>query len=67
MNFSIVRLSNPDVPNDSKVKLAVTVARIRASRNSDLVTWPLLEAKHAAIVPANESPQPVGSTTFSVG
>ena len=63
----MVKLSNPLVPKDSNVKLAVTVALTNASLSSFLVSSPSPEERKAAMVPANESPQPVGSTTFSVG
>ena len=42
-----------------KVKLAVTVALIKAFLSSSLVKSPSPFAKLAAIVPAKESPQPV--------
>ena len=67
LNSSLVKFNKPDVPNDSNVKLAVTVALINASLNSSRLMLPSLDAKRPAIVPAKESPQPVGSTTFSVG
>ena len=67
LNASSVKFFKALIPKSPKVKLAVTVALIKAFLSSSLVKSPSPFAKLAAIVPAKESPQPVGSTTWSVG